>query len=181
MLALPGSAYLYAGEELGLPEAHVPDHAKRDPIFFRSGGRRSGRDGCRIPMPWHDSATDLGFSAPGSASSWLPVPAEWHHYAVDRQDQDPESTLNLYREALRLRALHPALGAGRATLTRDGDVLRLDLSQPTGEAVTCWINMGPAPVAIPAGRLLLGSRPEVEAPAADTMKLPGDTAVWVQS
>jgi alpha-glucosidase len=63
MLALPGSAYVYAGDELGLPQAAVPDDAKRDPIFFRSHGARAGRDGCRVPMPWNASA-GVGFSPP---------------------------------------------------------------------------------------------------------------------
>ena len=53
MLALPGSPYVYAGDELGLPQAVVPDEAKLDPIFWRSGGVRAGRDGCRVPMPWN--------------------------------------------------------------------------------------------------------------------------------
>src|SRR3712207_7879257 len=80
VLGLPGSAYLYAGDELGLPQATVPDEAKQDPIFFRSGGARTGRDGCRIPMPWNDSA-GVGFSPDGAADPWLPIPADWSGYA----------------------------------------------------------------------------------------------------
>ena len=181
MLALPGSAYLYAGEELGLPEADVPDAARQDPIFFRSGGRRAGRDGCRVPMPWHDDAAAIGFSAPGSAPSWLPVPAGWHGYAVERQTADPASTLSMYQQALRLRALYPALGSGRATVTRTGDVVRVDLTPRHGDSdpVTCWINMGTTPAEVPAGRLLLASDPRAGAPVGGTMPLPADTAVWV--
>ena len=181
MLALPGSAYLYAGEELGLPEADVPDAARQDPIFVRSGGKRAGRDGCRVPMPWHAAEAGVGFSAPGSAPSWLPVPAGWHEYAVDRQTADPGSTLSLYQQALRLRALYPALGSGRATVTRTGDVVRVDLTPRHGESepVTCWINMGAAPVAVRAGRLLLASGPDAGAAADGSLLLPADTAAWV--
>src|SRR5439155_15912622 len=87
LLSLPGSAYLYAGDELGLPQAQVPDEAKLDPIFFRSAGARPGRDGCRVPMPWSDS-DGVGFSPHGAARPWLPIPAEWKEYAVARQARD---------------------------------------------------------------------------------------------
>src|SRR5205085_946937 len=114
MLALPGSAYVYAGDELGLPQADVPDEAKQDPIFFRSGGARAGRDGCRVPMPWN-TATGVGFSPTGSAEPWLPIPSGWRRHAVSRQTRDDGSTLHLYRRALALRAEHPVLGSGEAT------------------------------------------------------------------
>ncbi|WP_127507012.1 glycoside hydrolase family 13 protein [Actinoplanes solisilvae] len=183
MLALPGSAYLYAGEELGLPEASVPDEARRDPIFFRSSGKRLGRDGCRIPMPWTASAPSTGFSGSLAAEPWLPIPAEWPDYAVDRQVADPGSTLSLYQQAIMLRALHPALGSGHAAVTQDGDVIRVDLVARHGDAtpVTCWINMGEAPVVIPAERLLLSSSPETDAPNGGVLKLTPDTTVWITS
>ncbi|WP_250009822.1 glycoside hydrolase family 13 protein [Actinoplanes sp. M2I2] len=178
MLALPGSAYLYAGEELGLPEADVPDQARRDPIFFRSGGKRAGRDGCRIPMPWEGGEENAGFSG---ATPWLPQPAGWAGYAVDRQESDPGSTLALYRQAILLRDLYPALGSGRASVTRTGDVVRVDLVAQSGEpgAVTCWINMGATPAGVPAHRLLLSSSPDVTGPVAGVLRLKADTAVWV--
>jgi alpha-glucosidase len=177
MLALPGSAYLYAGEELGLPEASVPDESRRDPIFVRSGGKRPGRDGCRIPMPWEGSLPGAGFSA---AQPWLPIPAEWADYAVDRQVADLDSMLRLYRQAIMLRALHPALGSGRATVTREGDVIRVDLVARHGDPspVTCWINMGAAHVVVPAERVLLASSPETDGPHGGLLKLAPDTAVW---
>ena len=181
MLALPGSAYLYAGEELGLPEADVPDSARRDPIFVRSGGTRPGRDGCRIPMPWNDHQAGAGFSTTGSAAPWLPIPAGWPRYAVNRQSVDPASTLTFYRRAIALRALCPALGSGLAAVTREGAVLRIDLVAPDGDPdpITCWINMGAATVTVPATRLLLASDPSVTHPAGMSVTLPPDTAVWV--
>ncbi|MGK5681412.1 glycoside hydrolase family 13 protein [Actinoplanes sp. URMC 104] len=180
MLALPGSAYLYAGEELGLPEADVPDADRRDPIFLRSGGKRAGRDGCRIPMPWEALAPGLGFSPAGSAEPWLPVPAEWARHAADLQATDPGSTLSLYRRAIALRSLHPALGSGLASVTRTGDVIRVDLLARHDDPapVTCWINMGSAAVEVPAHRLLLASSPDVTDPAGGTLTLAPDTAVW---
>ncbi len=105
LLALPGSVYLYQGEELGLPEVmELPDGARQDPIWKRSGHTEFGRDGCRVPLPWCSSAPSFGFAAgPNPAPPWLPQPAWFAPYAVDVQEQDPESVLTLYRATLRLR------------------------------------------------------------------------------
>jgi alpha-glucosidase len=180
MLGLPGSAYLYAGEELGLPEAEVPAADRRDPIFERSGGKRLGRDGCRVPMPWDDHDARAGFSAAGSARPWLPIPDSWPGHAVNRQAADPTSTLSLYRQAIRLRSLYPALGSGLGAVSRVGDVIRVDLVARSGDPdpVTCWINMSGSTAVVPAGRLLLASSP-LTAPIDGHLSLPADTAIWV--
>lgn len=110
MLALPGGAYIYQGEELGLPEvAELPDEARQDPTWFRTNGERYGRDGCRVPIPWEADSPAAGFSSTGA--SWLPQPEYWAGYARDAQQQDPGSTLNLYTTLLALRREH-ALGGG---------------------------------------------------------------------
>lgn len=104
LLALPGSVYLYQGEELGLPEVlDLPPEARRDPIWFRSEGREHGRDGSRVPLPWQATGDSFGFSPPESSPAWLPQPAWFADFAVDSQDADPASTLALYRDALSLR------------------------------------------------------------------------------
>jgi alpha-glucosidase len=177
MLALPGSAYVYAGDELGLPQAHVPDEARLDPIFLRSGGARAGRDGCRIPMPWNDS-TGVGFSPAGAADPWLPVPADWDRYAVSRQTRDGGSMLTLYRRALALRAAHPALGGGEATVSIRGDVLTVRCTGAE-QTVQCLVNMGSETTLIPwSGSVLLASSTSVRA-SAGSIALPPDTAVWL--
>src|SRR5664279_995246 len=95
MLALPGSAYLYQGEELGLPEViDLPDSARQDPTWFRTKGARYGRDGCRVPIPWEAAAPSYGFGT--SSASWLPQPAEWAELARDQQTGVAGSTLELY-------------------------------------------------------------------------------------
>jgi len=67
MLALPGSAYLYQGEELGLWEVEdLPEEVLEDPIWERSGRTVRGRDGCRVPIPWEGDAPPFGFGPPGS-------------------------------------------------------------------------------------------------------------------
>ncbi|MGW6868962.1 glycoside hydrolase family 13 protein [Streptomyces sp. NPDC054901] len=140
MLALPGSAYVYQGEELGLPEVtDLPDGARRDPAFRRGriprqagpaveagGGAGAGavgevgaeaagqdglRDGCRIPLPWSGEEPPYGF---GGGGSWLPQPADWAGLSVAAQTGDPHSTLELYRAALELRRAMPGLGAPEA-------------------------------------------------------------------
>jgi alpha-glucosidase len=155
----------------------VPDEAKLDPIFWRSGGARAGRDGCRVPMPWNTSA-GVGFSPDGAAEPWLPVPAEWERYAVSRQTRDGGSMLTLYRRALALRAAHPALGSGTATVRTAGDVLTVR-SVGDGETVRCVVNMGTETVLVPnPGSVLLASTTSVKA-SASSVALPPDTAVWL--
>jgi len=112
MAALPGSAYIWQGEELGLPEhTSLPDDVREDPAFFRTRGRETGRDGCRVPLPWVGDAPGFGFSPEGS--SWLPQPADWRELAVDAQVADEASTLSFFR---RMLALRRRLGLGHGGL-----------------------------------------------------------------
>ncbi|MGI8666318.1 MAG: glycoside hydrolase family 13 protein [Jatrophihabitans sp.] len=110
LLALPGSVYLYQGEELGLPEVQeLPSAARQDPIWARSGHTEYGRDGCRVPLPWTPDGASLGFSTDGAAAApWLPQPAWFADFAVTRQDGDPNSVLAFYRRALAARRLFEA-------------------------------------------------------------------------
>ena len=115
LLGLPGSVYLYQGEELGLPEVQdLPDEARQDPTWFRSGGAEYGRDGCRIPLPWTATGGSFGF---GAGDSWLPQPDWFADFAVDRQWLREDSTLNLTARALRLRrSLTGGAGARRSCM-----------------------------------------------------------------
>ena len=168
MLALPGSAYLYQGEELGLPEAiDLPDAARQDPTWFRSGGERYGRDGCRVPIPWEADAPAFGFSPTGA--SWLPQPADWSALARDRQRADPDSTLSLYRTLLRQRR-ERGLARGRF----DWVDLGPDALAFRNGAVTVVANLGTEPLPLPAGRVVLASGP------LEGDRLPADAAVWLE-
>ena len=174
MLALPGSAYLWQGEELGLPEAtRLPDELRQDPTWESSGHTQVGRDGCRIPMPWESAEPAYGFNDTGKA--WLPQPEEYAALAVDRQRGREGSTLELYRTLLRLRR---ELALGRATLTwadDDGDdLLGFDLVAPDGTQVRVVANLGADAVAVPDGKVLMTSGP---LDAAGDM--PTDTTVWL--
>ncbi|MYV46540.1 alpha-glucosidase [Streptomyces sp. SID2888] len=168
-LALPGSVYLYQGEELGLPEAEIPLDRIQDPMHFRSQGTDPGRDGCRVPLPWVADAPHAGFGSRGEP--WLPQPADWPAYAADVQSADPDSMLSLYREALRLR---PVLGDGPLTWLPAPEGV-LAFSRAPGGPV-CVVNLAEAPAELPAHTaLLLGS-----GPLDPQGRLPRDTAVWLR-
>jgi alpha-glucosidase len=177
MLGLPGSAYLYQGEELGLPEVtDLPDEVRQDPAFFRNAGQDGTRDGCRVPLPWTERGTSYGFGPDGGEAPWLPQPAGWAGLSVAAQQEDADSTLWFYRRAIALRREHPALGAGTGVewldapagvlaFRRDSDTGGDGSStggdgSGTGGSVVCTVNTTGAPVAIPLpGRPLLASVP----------------------
>jgi alpha-glucosidase len=103
VFGLPGSTYVFAGQELGLPDGVIPDESRQDPIYFRSQGTQKGRDGARVPLPWNGDNAPFGFT---SATPWLPMQDSWKELTVDKQAADPKSSLNLYKNALNLRAEH---------------------------------------------------------------------------
>ncbi|MFJ2770012.1 glycoside hydrolase family 13 protein [Streptomyces sp. NPDC087300] len=179
MLALPGSAYLYQGEELGLPEVtDLPDEVRQDPAFFRSAGQDGTRDGCRVPLPWSGERAPFGFGPAEDGPSWLPQPANWKDLSVAAQTGDPASTLEFYRRALAVRRAHPALGAGHdiAWLPAPDGVLAFRRATPDGSFV-CTVNVTGAAVTLPTPGTLLLASADVEPGAAETV-LPADATVW---
>ncbi|GAA4992995.1 glycoside hydrolase family 13 protein [Kitasatospora paranensis] len=179
MLALPGSAYIYQGEELGLPDVtDLPDEVRQDPSFFRAEGQDGFRDGCRVPIPWSGTEAPYGFGPTAGGPSWLPQPAEWAGLSVEVQTGDPTSTLELYRSALAVRREHPALGAGTEVAWLDAPEGVLAFRRDSAEgAFVCTANTTGAPVRIPApGRMLLSSA-EAEAVDGDIL-LAADSTVW---
>jgi alpha-glucosidase len=174
MLGLPGSAYIYQGEELGLPEVEdLPVEALQDPIWKRSGGTRRGRDGCRVPLPWTGESPALGF---GTAPPWLPQPAEWKVLSVEAQTGDDTSMLELYRSAIDLRRAWPRLA--EQPLTWYGDVPDGVLAFDRGRDFRCMVNFTDTPVPLPPhAEIALAS-----GPLDDDARglLPGDTAVWLR-
>jgi alpha-glucosidase len=183
MLALPGSEYIYQGEELGLPEVvDLPDEVRQDPAFARrapgSDGQDGLRDGCRVPIPWTLSGQSYGF---GPAGSWLPQPDQWGALSVAEQAGDPASTLELYRQALKIRREQPALGAGEAVewLSAPAGVLAFRRAGDDGSTLTCVVNTTRNAVSLPtelirAGRTLISSGAHL-----DGVALAGDTTVWL--
>jgi alpha-glucosidase len=170
-LALPGGAYVYQGEELGLPEVEdLPPDLLQDPTWERSGHTDRGRDGCRVPIPWSGDAPPYGFTT--ASTTWLPQPGDWAGLTVEAESGDRTSMLELYRSALHLRRDRPELGDGtmRWRAEAGGDVVAFD----RGPGFACLVNMGTSPVPLPAGApVLLASNDLVGG------ELPGDAAVWL--
>jgi alpha-glucosidase len=172
MLALPGGAYVYQGEELGLPEVlDIPEHALQDPIWARSGHTKRGRDGCRVPLPWTRYGPSHGFGVNGS---WLPQPAGWGARSVQVQQGDSNSMLALYREALQRRREIRALGEGPLHWLPDTgpDVLAFE-REPS---FVCVVNLGHDLVELPQhNRVRLTSVP------LENGLLPADAAAWLST
>ncbi|CAM3773919.1 glycoside hydrolase family 13 protein [Tsukamurella ocularis] len=168
LLALPGSTYIYQGEELGLHEVgDIPAAARQDPTFFRTEGKEVGRDGCRVPLPWTGTGPSYGF---GSDGAHLPQPAWFADYAVSVEDADSASTLNLYRRALALRA--DLQSAETLTWIPHSSASVLAFERPGGWR--SYTNFGAEPVELPEGRILLASA------EFDGDRLPGATTVWMR-
>ncbi|MGV9766158.1 glycoside hydrolase family 13 protein [Micromonospora tulbaghiae] len=178
MFALPGCAYVYQGEELGLPEVlDLPDELRQDPAFRRTG---ESRDGCRVPIPWGGELPPYGFGPDGSELSWLPAPATWRSLSVAAQAGVPGSTLELYRTALRIRHEHPALAGldGITWLETEPGVLAFHRTAGDAE-VTCVVNISGADVTVSGyGRPLVASAELTE--RGDWYVLPVDAAAWFE-
>ncbi|MEV7636135.1 glycoside hydrolase family 13 protein [Pseudarthrobacter enclensis] len=182
-LALPGSAYLYQGEELGLPEhTTLSAEARQDPTFFRTRGAEIGRDGCRVPLPWQTDAPGFGFpqvSGGTAADPWLPQPDSFGPHAADLQDAEEGSTLELYRAALALRKAEH-LGTGTAEWAEPhapgSGVLAF-----TNRKVLVLANMGFASTPVPDGyAVVLSSGPQPRPEWEAMREVPVDCTVYLR-
>ena len=176
MLALPGGAYVYQGEELGLPEVEdLPEDVLQDPTWERSGHSQRGRDGCRVPIPWSGDEPPFGFSPDHAAEPpWLPQPPDWKAQTAEALSGDPDSILELYRSGLRIRREHPALGDGTLEWLDAPEGVLAFLREP---GFACLVNISADAVALQAGY-------EVElasGPLTADEKVPTDTAVWLRA
>ena len=173
MLALPGSSYIYQGEELGLPEhTTLAPEFRQDPTFFRTNGKRVGRDGCRVPLPW-ESGTGAanGFNSTGKA--WLPQPEIYAEYSRDQQEGVAGSTLELYKHALKLRR-ELKLGEGSFEWAAEF-VTEHSLGFSNGEILVVH-NFGHSPIELPAGEIIASSLEGMKPGHA----LVADQTVWLK-
>ncbi|MEY4137125.1 MAG: hypothetical protein RL205_1253 [Actinomycetota bacterium] len=185
-LTLPGSMYLYQGEELGLREVTELDASMRqDPAWHRSDGTDGTRDGCRVPIPWSGDAPSFGFNS--GTASWLPQPADWAEVSVAAETGVTGSTLELYRDALHLRRDLPALGEGPLEwLDHMSDVLAFRRIAPDGSAVVSIINLNDATVHLPAAwgsEVLISSSDDVAqltTGGEDVLVVGAETALWLR-
>jgi alpha-glucosidase len=174
MLALPGSSYLYQGEELGLPEhTTLAPEFRQDPTFFRTNGKRVGRDGCRVPLPWEAGVGAAnGFNQTGKA--WLPQPEIYAAYSHDQQEGIAGSTLELYKQALKLRR-DLKLGEGSFEWVAEF-VSEASLGFRNGEILVVH-NFGHTPIELPAGEIIASSLEGM----TEGHKLVADQTVWIQA
>jgi alpha-glucosidase len=164
ILGLPGSAYIYNGQELGLPSGEMADSDRQDPIFFRTNGKQKGRDGARVPMPWSGDTAPFGFT---TGKPWLPLQNQWKEFTVEHELADPSSSLNLYKRALQLRKEY-FVGSGELTWTSTKDLL----SYKRGN-IEVLINISDKELPF-SGKVLLASQPVTDV-------LPPATAIWLLS
>ena len=166
MLGLPGASYLYQGEELGLPE-HTTLAAKfrQDPTFFRTNGKRVGRDGARVPLPWLKGGTTNGFTQ--AETAWLPQPESFAELSRDQQTAS-DSTLGMYKAALKLRS-ELRLGQGSFSWVEEDTVLSYQ-----NQNVVVVHNFGDSPAALPDGEVLIASAP------LGPGKLPANVTAWLR-
>ena len=168
MLALPGSAYLYQGEELGLWEVEdLADEDIHDPVWERSGHAIRGRDGCRVPLPWSGGRPPFGFTSPG-VKPWLPQPAQWRALTAEAQAGTADTMLSFYRSALAIRRTHVA-----------GELAWLDapdgvLAFARGDSISCALNLSGERYRLP-GDVLIASD------AVADGELATDAAAWFRS
>lgn len=177
MLGLPGGAYLYQGEELGLPDAtNIPGSFRQDPTFARTGGARIGRDGCRVPLPWRSAELHAGFG--DGLDPWLPLPESWSALARDKQQEDPASHLNLYRKMLARRS---TLKLGEGSLAWVEEFCSdSTLAYLNGNTLVV-MNMGAEPLPLPYGEVLLRSSVRHSSAAGGADPLGSGETIWLKA
>jgi alpha-glucosidase len=162
IFGLPGSAYVFNGQELGLPSGEMADSDRQDPIFFRTNGAQKGRDGARVPLPWSGEKAPFGFT---TGEPWLPLQDSWKEFTVEAEDRDPDSSLNLYRKALKIRK-EQIVGSGEINWTNTDGVLAYKRGN-----IEVMVNISESPKPF-SGQVLLSSKPVTDS-------LPPATAVWL--
>ena len=173
MLGLPGGAYIYQGEELGLPEHTTLDGKfRQDPTWFRTKGKRVGRDGCRVPLPWEAGVGAAnGFNTTGE--SWLPQPESYHRLARSAQRGVAGSTLELYKRLLKVRK---ELGLGAGDFRWAPEFQNEDSLAYVNKGVAVIANFGTDPIVLPKGEVLVTSQVDLSAEGY----LETDQTAWIK-
>lgn len=173
LMGLPGSVYLYQGEELGLPDVwDLPPEVLDDPVWENSDHQQKGRDGCRVPLPWTPDGPSFGF---GTGPAWLPQPPEFGPLSAEAQAADEHSTLSMYRRALALRGEHFTNDESFDWVELDGVGASHALAFRRGSGAVCVVNFGDEPVELPDGEVVISSV-DLDAGSGE---LPGNAAAWL--
>ena len=173
LLCLPGTPFVYQGEELGLPEAVLSYGQLRDPYGIAFWPEFRGRDGCRTPMPWTGMG---GFS---TVEPWLPIPDAHRTRAVSVQAADPDSVLSFARAFLAFRRAHPALQQGPAAFLDSTEPVLAFEREAGGERLLCVFNLSAVATTfiVPGGFSRLDT-PFVVPPGGSAAVPPWHCAVW---
>ena len=171
LFGLPGSCYVYNGQELGLPDAELADGDRQDPTFFRTNGETKGRDGARVPMPWSGETTPFGFS---SGKPWLPLPTTWKDLTVEVQSANSESTLSLYRNALSLRK---SLFVGASDFAWDTSKIEQGVLGYSRNGINVYANAGDKSVRFAASELIACSSGSIAIENGE-FELKSGRAIW---
>ena len=174
--SLPGGIYIYQGEELGLPSADLPDSARQDPAFIRSGGTDKGRDECRVPLPWDSTQPNYGY---GTGTPWLPQPTDWAQYAMDVEAKDSASSWALYKKSLSLRHSHPALGGEGVPTWVEAPEGVMHFTREPGLEVVVNTNETTVEIAI-SGRSILLESASGSSHREGRLSIAANTTVWLQ-
>ncbi len=175
--ALPGSIYVYQGEELGLPDAPIPASARQDPVYFRTNGEQLGRDAARVPLPWSGVAAPYGFSDDDTAVTWLPQPADWEGLTAAAESADPNSTLGQYRSMLRLRHELPSLvDLDNAAVS---ELMPGVVRVTRGPEFSCIVNCTSQQVRIQSNAAVLVASDESVMADGESLTLPPATGAWL--
>lgn len=174
VFGLPGSCYIFQGQELGLPDAQLADSDRQDPAFIRTKGLQKGRDGARVPLPWVGQRSPFGFTA---GRPWLPIPEEWASLTIEKQSGDARSSLELYRSAIALRKI--VTGAGSDFIWKRTPDQSGVISYQRG-SIEISLNTSDQDITLPAGgEILLSSHPSLPL-ANGAIQLPSRGCIWVQ-
>jgi alpha-glucosidase len=175
--ALPGSIYIYEGEELGLPDGQMPDNARQDPLYFRSKGADLGRDGCRVPIPWQANEKNFGFT---TGTPWLPMMNEYKDFAIDEEEQDKDSYLNLYKRSLKLRKSIVGLQGNSTIQFQDIKPGIVHFTRMNGFHLYANTNENPINIENVSGEVILKSNSGISI-SNGTLTLPANSTVWIQA
>ena len=159
---LPGSIYVYQGEELGLADAPIPDASRQDPVWIRTQGQQLGRDAARVPLPWSGTMPPYGFSDSPNAATWLPQPDDWADFTASAEAEDLDSTLSQYHQMLHLR--HELSAFANLENTAIEEAMPGVVRVTRGADFTCLVNCTKQEIRIAtAGRILVASHQNVTA------------------
>ncbi len=139
LASLRGNIFLYQGEELGLNQGEVSFEKLQDPEAIINWPLTLGRDGARTPMVWQSQLDGYGF---GTKEPWLPIDKKHPTKAVDIQEKDPKSVLNITRQILKMRRDNPALVNGDIEIVQKSDDLLAFTRSWENQKVLCVFNLG---------------------------------------